>query len=89
MTLTAIVSIIAQALTLAIIVRALLSWFPGVRALAPVAGDRPTRGADPPPPPRVWRYRPLAAGGGAAHQRRRVACARPVGRSLKLEIRRI
>ena len=44
MTLTAIVSIIAQGLTLAIIVRALLSWFPGVRALAPVTGllDRAT-----------------------------------------------
>jgi len=44
MTLSFIVSIIAQALTLAIIARALLSWFPGVRALAPVAGllDRAT-----------------------------------------------
>ena len=44
MTLTAIVSIFAQALTLAIIVRALLSWFPGVRALTPVTGllDRAT-----------------------------------------------
>jgi len=44
MTLTAIVSIVAQALTLAIIVRALLSWFPDVRALAPVTGllDRAT-----------------------------------------------
>ncbi len=44
MTITAIVSIVAQALTLAIIVRALLSWFPGVRALAPVTGllDRAT-----------------------------------------------
>ncbi len=38
MTLTFIVSIIAQALTLALIVRALLSWFPAVRALAPVTG---------------------------------------------------
>ncbi len=44
MTLTFIVSIIAQALTLALIVRALLSWFPGVRALMPVTGllDRAT-----------------------------------------------
>ena len=44
MTLTFIVSIVAQALTLAIIVRALLSWFPAVRALTPVTGllDRAT-----------------------------------------------
>jgi len=44
MTLTFIVSIVAQALTLAIIARALLSWFPGVRALTPVTGllDRAT-----------------------------------------------
>ncbi len=44
MTITFIMSIIAQALTLAIIARALLSWFPGVRALTPVTGllDRAT-----------------------------------------------
>ncbi len=44
MTLSSIVVIVAQTLTLAIIARALLSWFPGVRALAPVTGllDRAT-----------------------------------------------
>jgi len=38
MTLSFIVSIVGQALIFAIIARALLSWFPGVRALAPVTG---------------------------------------------------
>ncbi len=38
MTLSFIVSTVGQALMLAIIARALLSWFPGVRALAPVTG---------------------------------------------------
>ncbi len=38
MTLSFIVSIIGQALMLAIIARALLSWFPGVHGLAPVTG---------------------------------------------------
>lgn len=36
MTLSSLVAIVAQALSLAIIIRALLSWFPGSRALAPV-----------------------------------------------------
>jgi len=44
MTLSFLVATLAQALTLAIIARALLSWFPGVRALTPVAAvlDRAT-----------------------------------------------
>jgi YggT family protein len=36
MTLSFIVATIMQVLTLAIVARALLSWFPGFRALAPV-----------------------------------------------------
>jgi len=37
MTLTFLVELVAEALILAIVVRSLLSWFPGVRALAPVS----------------------------------------------------
>lgn len=37
MTLSAFVSLLAQVLILAIIVRAILSWFPSSRTLAPVA----------------------------------------------------
>lgn len=36
MTVTSVVVVLAQVMTLAIILRAILSWFPGARALAPV-----------------------------------------------------
>jgi YggT family protein len=38
MTLSFLVATLAQLLTLAILVRAILSWFPGSRGLAPVTG---------------------------------------------------
>jgi YggT family protein len=38
MTLSFLIVTLAQLLTLAIIVRAVLSWFPGSRGLAPVTG---------------------------------------------------
>lgn len=46
MTISFLVATAAQVLTLAIIARALLSWFPGVRALAPVTAAL-TRATDP------------------------------------------
>jgi YggT family protein len=58
MTLSFLVSIIAQALILAIVARALLSWFSGVRALTPVSAAL-TQATDPLLRPIQQRLRPI------------------------------